>query len=107
MLDLELIVAILLVMALAYVIYKAVPQLMLKEAFDVYKRVGDPEHRLILPPQPGLGSLTPDLLPLDKQNADMRGPYAYMTCGQSKTKGTYRNSPVMEEDTCLEAHGVY
>jgi hypothetical protein len=108
MLDLELIVAILLVMALAYVIYKAVPQLMLKEAFDIYKRVGDPEHRLILPPQAGLGSLAPDLLPLDKQNADMRGPYAYTVCGQAgKTKGTYRNSPVMEEDTCLEAHGVY
>jgi len=105
MLDLELIVAILLVCALAYTIYKAVPLLMVKEPFDVYKRVGDPEHRQILPPQAGLGSLAPDLLPLDKQNADMRGPYAYMAHG--KTKGKYRNSPIVEADTCLEAHGVY
>ncbi len=108
MIDLELIVAILLVCALAYTIYKAVPLLMVKEPFDVYKRV-NPEHRLILPPQAGLGSLAPDLLPLDKQNADMRGPYAYTVCGQTgKTKGKYRNSPVVEaEEDCLEAHGVY
>jgi hypothetical protein len=109
MLDLELIVAILLVVALAYVIYKAIPLLMVKEPFDVYKRVGDPEHRLILPPNAGLGSLAPDLLPLDKQNADMRGPYAYTVCGQTgKTKGKYRNSPVVEaEEDCLGAYGVY
>jgi hypothetical protein len=101
MLDLELIVAILLVAAFAFVIYKAVPLLMIKEPFDVYKRVNS-EHRLILPPQAGLGSLAPDLLPLDKQNADMRGPAAYMANG--KTKGTYRNSPIMEEE-CLDPIG--
>lgn len=108
MIDLELIVAILLVIALAFVVYKAVPMLMLNEPFSVYERVGDPEHRLILPPHPGIGSLTPDLLSLDKQNADMRGPYAYTVCGQTgKTKGRYRNSPILEEGDCLEAHGVY
>ena len=104
MIDLELIVAILLVIALAFVVWKAIPLLMVKEPFDIYKRVGDPEHRLILPPQAGLGSLAPDLLPLDKQNADMRGPHAYMAHG--KTKGKYRNSPILDgEDECLDPIG--
>lgn len=105
MIDLELIVAILLVVALAYVIYKAVPLLMAIEPFGVYERV-DPEKRLILPPQPGLGSLAPDLLPLDKQNADMRGPAAYTVCGQTgKTKGRYRNSPIIDNE-CLDPFGA-
>ena len=103
MIDLELIVAILLVIALAYVVYKALPMLMVNEPFSVYKRVGDPEHRQILPPQPGLGSLAPDLLPLDKQNADMRGPAAYMANG--KTKGKYRNSPIIDNE-CLDPFGA-
>jgi hypothetical protein len=97
--DLDLIVSILLVLALAYVVYKATPMLMVTEPFFVYKSV-DPEHRQILPPNPGLGSLEPNLLPLDKQNADMRGPYALRACG--KIKGSYPLSSILDsQEDCL------
>ena len=99
MIDLDLTVAICLVVALAYVVYKAVPLLMMKEPFTVYESAGIRTPSKILPPNPGLGSLTPDLLPLDKQNADMRGPAAYMAHG--KITGEYRNSSILEnQDRC-------
>jgi len=101
MIDLDLIAGMLLVVALAYVVYRAIPMLAVTEPFLVYK-TNDPEHRQILPPNPGLGSLDPRLLPLDKQNADMRGPHAYNGCG--KTQGSYPLSPIMEEETkCLQS----
>jgi len=99
--DLDLIVGILLVFALAYVIYKAIPLLSVAEPFFVYEtRRNDAEHRQILPPNPGLGSLAPDLLPLDKQNAELRGSMAYMSCG--KNKGPYANSKILEENNLLQ-----
>jgi hypothetical protein len=97
----ELLIAVLLVAALGYAVYKVYPSLMVKEPFIVYK-ANDPEHRQILPPNAGLGSLEPTLLPLDKQNADMRGPYAYVACDEKKIKGIYPLSTVLEsQDDCL------
>lgn len=97
----ELLIAVLLVIALAYAVYKVYPSLMVKEPFLVYKS-NDPEHRQILPPNAGLGSLEPNLLSLDKQNADMRGPYAYVACDENKIKGRYPLSTVLEsQDDCL------
>jgi hypothetical protein len=100
--DLDLIVGILLVFALAFVIYKSIPLLSVTEPFFVYEKMcADTEHRKILPPNPGLGSLAPDLLPLDKQNADMRGSMAYMACGKIKT--SYPLSSILEKQgECLE-----
>ena len=97
----ELLIAVLLVVGLAYAIYKVYPSLMVKEPFLVYKS-NDPEHRQILPPNAGLGSQDPRLLPLDKQNADMRGPYAILPIDSDKIKGTYPLSRVLEsQDDCL------
>ena len=95
-------VGILLVFALTYVIYKAIPLLYVTEPFFVYEtRRNDAEHRQILPPNPGLGSLAPDLLPLDKQNADIRGSMAYMACGKIKT--SYPLSSILEKQgECLQ-----
>jgi hypothetical protein len=99
--DLDLIVGILLVFALAYVIYKAIPLLTVAEPFFVYEsRRNDAEHRQILPPNPGLGSLAPDLLPLDKQNAELRGSRAYMSCG--KNKGPYPLSTLIDRNDLLQ-----
>jgi len=100
MIDFDLVVGILLVFALAFVVYKALPLLSVTEPFFVYKMRNDAEHRQILPPNPGLGSLAPDLLPLDKQNADMRGPYALFSCG----KRNYPQSSILEhQEDCLLA----
>lgn len=96
--DLDLVVGVLLVIALVYVVVKAIPTLMVKEPFFVYKSL-DPEHRQILPPNPGLGSLEPNLLTLDKQNADMRGPHALRACG--KIQGSYPLSSLLEGDCML------
>jgi len=103
--DLDLIVGILLVASLVFVVYKAMPMLLVKEPFFVYKNTEtDPEHKQILPPNPGLGSLEPNLLPLDKQNADWRGPHALRACG--KLKGSYPLSPILEaQDDCLTGFG--
>jgi hypothetical protein len=100
MIDFDLVVGILLVFALAFVVYKALPLLSVTEPFFVYEMRNDPEHRQILPPNPGLGSLAPDLLPLDKQNAEMRGPHAHFACG----KRTYPLSSILEhQEDCLLA----
>jgi hypothetical protein len=99
--DLDLIVGILLVFALSYVIYKSIPLLSVSEPFFVYKSTRADTQNRILPPNPGLGSLAPDLLPLDKQNADMRGSMAYMACGKIKT--SYPLSSILEKQgECLE-----
>ena len=102
MIDFDLVVGILLVFALAFVVYKALPLLSVTEPFFVYEMRNDPEHKQILPPNPGLGSLAPDLLPLDKQNAEMRGPHAHFACG--KRIGSYPMSSILEtQEDCLLA----
>lgn len=101
MIDIDLIVGMLLVVALAVVAYKAIPLLSVSEPFWVYKS-DDPEHKKILPPNAGLGSQDPRLLTLDKQNADMRGPHAYLGCG--KIQGPYPESEIMaSESDCLRS----
>ncbi len=93
-------VGILLIAVLAIAAIYLSPRFQLSEPFTVYDPA-DNEHRHILPPNAGIGSLQPDLLPLDKQNADMRGPHALLRHVEiGKVQGQYRSpSFVMSQDT--------
>ena len=81
--DVNLVVGFLLLAALGFAVYMYVPIPRISEPFTVFDPA-DREHHKILPPNPGLGSLEPTLLPLDKQNADVRGEHALLRHGKGQ-----------------------